>query len=270
MAENVRRNSAGARKIRRRRVQGAALSGGALVAGQLAGAVPSHAANFIVTNLNDSGAGSLRQAILNANAAGTVDTITFQAGLTGTIQLVGELTISDDVTITGPGAAAITVDAQGNSRVFQVFNPADDIVVTISGLTVTGGSSSDGGGIGTIGETLTLDDMVVTANTGAEGGGVFATDAVLVITDSTISENTANFHGGGGVYSEDTALTITGTQFIHNSVESSNEGGGGLAVVGGEGPVMITGSTFDDNQARSGPGSCSTHTTSRCRSSPAR
>ena len=83
----------------------------------------SHTADFIVTNLNDSGAGSLRQAILDANAAGTVDTITFQAGLTGTIQLGAEFDISDDVTITGPGAAAITVDAQGDSQGLRRVQP---------------------------------------------------------------------------------------------------------------------------------------------------
>ena len=253
MTENVRRSSAGGRKIKRRRVQGAALSGGALIAGQLAGAMPSHAAGFIVTNLNDSGAGSLRQAILAANAAGSVDTITFQAGLTGTIQLVGELDISDDVTITGPGAAAITVDAQGNSVVFDVYNPVDNIVVTISGLTVTGGYGfGNGGGITTDGENLTLADMVITENLGAEGGGVFARDAILTISDSTISENTALYGAGGGVFSDSTILTITGTQFIHNSVEEGF--GGGLAVGGEGGSATITGSVFDDNQAGAGAG----------------
>src|SRR4051812_35106425 len=72
------------------------------------------AATFTVTNLNDSGAGSLRAAIVSANTAAGADTVTFQSGLTGTITLTsGEIAITDDVTITGPGAASITVTKSG-------------------------------------------------------------------------------------------------------------------------------------------------------------
>ena len=60
----------------------------AAVAGPLVvGAGTADAAAFNVTNLNDSGAGSLRQAIADANSAGGADVITFQAGLSGTITL---------------------------------------------------------------------------------------------------------------------------------------------------------------------------------------
>jgi hypothetical protein len=43
------------------------------------------AANFDVTNGNDSGAGSLRQAIFDSNAAGGTNTITIAAGTTVTL-----------------------------------------------------------------------------------------------------------------------------------------------------------------------------------------
>ncbi len=64
------------------------------------------ASNFVVTNLNNSGAGSLRQALADANSNPGADTITFAVGLTGTIGLStdGALQITDSVTITGPGA----------------------------------------------------------------------------------------------------------------------------------------------------------------------
>src|SRR5262249_54393022 len=60
-----------------------------------------------VINLNDAGTGSLRDAIAITPPGGTVD---FQAGLTGTILLItGELAITKNLTIAGPGADVITV-----------------------------------------------------------------------------------------------------------------------------------------------------------------
>src|SRR6476620_9174315 len=74
----------------------------------------TYAATFTVTNLNDNGAGSLRAAITSANGAAGADIVNFQAGLTGTITLTtGEIAITDDVTITGPGAASMTITKSG-------------------------------------------------------------------------------------------------------------------------------------------------------------
>src|SRR6516225_6123166 len=71
-----------------------------------------------VTNLTDHDPGSLRDAIANTPAGGTVD---FQAGLTGTITLTtGELAINKDLTIAGPGAGVITVSGNHASRVFNI------------------------------------------------------------------------------------------------------------------------------------------------------
>ena len=71
-----------------------------------------------VMNLLDSGSGSLRQAILDTPAGGTVD---FQPGLSGTITLTsGELAIGNDLTIAGPGADIITVSGNHASRVFDI------------------------------------------------------------------------------------------------------------------------------------------------------
>jgi hypothetical protein len=77
---------------------------------------------FTVTNTNDSGAGSLRQAILDANAADSsesVITFTTEGGptVTGTITLTtGLLEIQHDVNIAGPGASNLAVNAAGNSQ----------------------------------------------------------------------------------------------------------------------------------------------------------
>jgi hypothetical protein len=191
-------------------------------------------ATFTVTNTNDAGAGSLRQAILDANASTAADTIVFQAGLTGTINLTttdgntdpSALDIADAVTITGPGAGLITVRrdpaATSNFRVFRIDAPGVQSV-TISGLTISGGltnSSTTGGGGPTndgaaillLNDLLTLDGVVVSGNTSGTEGGAIAIASVnssgggsLTIRNSTISGNTANgtsgtgtFGGGGG------------------------------------------------------------------------
>ena len=89
-----------------------------------------------MTNTNDSGAGSLRAAVTYADAnAGT--TVTFQAGLTGTITLTtGELDITQSVTLTGPGAGTLAIDGDAASRVFAITGGT----VGISGLTIQNGT----------------------------------------------------------------------------------------------------------------------------------
>ena len=80
----------------------------------------TQAAVFNVTTNDDSGPGSLRQAVLDANASPGADQITFNDGL-GTIDLTtGQIDITETLTITGP-AAGQTIDAGGNSRVLAVI-----------------------------------------------------------------------------------------------------------------------------------------------------
>jgi hypothetical protein len=122
-----RRAAARAARHAARRAALPAVSAGAALALGL-GLQPSeaHANTFEVTNLNDSGAGSLRQAIEDANADPDADVITFQADLTGTITLTsGELGLYESVDIQGPGADKITIDANHASRVFYLYNSAD-------------------------------------------------------------------------------------------------------------------------------------------------
>ena len=104
---------------RRRRMAGAALTAGTAALGVSAGFVAATttaagAATFTVTTTDDSGAGSLRQAILDANAAAGADTIDFGPGAAGTITLASSLPhVTDDVDIVGPGAEILTVDGAG-------------------------------------------------------------------------------------------------------------------------------------------------------------
>ena len=195
-----------------------------------------------VTNLNDAGLGSLRQAIIDTPAGGTVD---FQSGLTGTIMLTsGELAITHDLTVAGPGADRITVSGNHHSRVFEI--PSAQIRVTISALTVADGFVSGnvayGGGIFNDG-TLTVTDCTVSGNhveadiVGGEGAGITNT-GTLTIINCTISGNSASTGEGGGIWN------AYGTVSLIDSTISGNSallyaGGGIFQYTGGAGATLI-------------------------------
>jgi Calx-beta domain-containing protein/parallel beta helix pectate lyase-like protein/polymorphic membrane protein len=226
-------------------------SGAALTLGMGFGlGAPAEAAIFTVTNLNDSGAGSLRQAISDANNAVGPDVVTFQAGVTGTITLAtGQLYVSDSVDIQGPGQAVVTVNGNNASRVFYVYYSDGLIDVTISGLTLTGGTANQGGGILDLGENLTLDHVTVDSNTstGAGGGLWLNGDAnSLTITNSVFSGNTANV--GGGIFLYDSGQPV----LIQDTVISGNHStgrGAGIYLYNPGYSVTIERSTLSGNQA---------------------
>ena len=178
-----------------------------------------------VTNTNDNGAGSLRQAISDLCVSGTVNfsnttaggATNFFDGSAHTITLTtGELLVNKNVTITGPGANLLTISGNNASRIFNIQSGK---TVTISGLTLNNGNAGGGDGGGVLnGGTLTLANCAVTGNTGGgNGGGVTnSTGGALTITGSTISGNTA-IQGGAGILN---AATLT----LINSTISGNTG----------------------------------------------
>ena len=219
---------------------GAVLSLGASL---VATAGPAGAATFNVTTTADAGAGSLRQAILDANGAAGPDTITFQAGL-GTIGLTsGHLNIIDDLTITDP-EGDVTIDAGGNSRIFYINNTGG---VTLSGLTLTDGFvAGDGGAINSSDTDLTITNSTITGNEASGlGGGVYAINGTVTVTDSTFSDNYAEGYGGGlAVFGAESA-TVTGSTFTGNDAQYY----GGGATFDNVTTIAVTDSTFTDNYA---------------------
>ncbi len=216
----------------------------------------AEAATFTVTNTNDSGAGSLRQAIEDANADTAADTIVFQAGVTGTITLTtGQLEITESVTITGPGAANLTVSGNNASRVFYLYNGASNIAVGISGLTIANGYDNIGAGLVNFDEDLVLDSVVIRDNTATgDGGGLWLDGFEMDVTirNSQISGNTAG-DDGGGIYVEDTG----GPFLIEDSVISGNtatQDGGGIYFYDPDSDININRSTISGNVAEGNNG----------------
>src|SRR5262245_3887736 len=127
-------------------------------------------ATFTVKNLNDSGTDSLRAALLAADTLPGPDKIVFKLPAPAphsenTIVLGGtELKSNGKVTITGPGAGKLIIDAAGASRVFDINDGDDtkDSPTTISGLSIIRGAAAGafGGGIYSS-ESLTLKNVVI-------------------------------------------------------------------------------------------------------------
>jgi hypothetical protein len=245
------------------------MAAGALGAAALMTA-PAHAATWEVANTDDSGAGSLRQAILDANGNGNADTITFAPGLSGVIALTsGALSITEnqDLTITGPGrdVLAISGDANGDdvgdSRIFNIGTPGGN-TVAISGLTLTRGFVSGGNG-GAIndsgGAALAISDSAITNSTSDQNGGGIYAGGDLTLSASTISGNVAV--NGGGVsansvnkYNNSSVDSIVDTTISHNQATgtASYNGGGGIYQQGST--LTLARSTISGNTATSSGG----------------
>ena len=99
-------------------------------------AIPANAATITVINTNDSGPGSLRQALVDANNG---DMINFDAALKGqTVTLTtAELVITKNITISGLGANLLAVSRAQNAPAFRIFHLMRALTVVIQGLTIS-------------------------------------------------------------------------------------------------------------------------------------
>lgn len=198
---------------------------------------------------------SLRDA-LAAAAAG--DTITFAAGLSGTITSTqGQFLVTTSATITGPGPGVLSVAGDGSHRVFYVTSAAGD--VEISGLTITGGANDADSGGGTHGGggllalntgNMTVRNCTITGNSSIGKGGAGAmlvNEGTTIVDTSTIDSNTTP-RWGSGLY-----FTGKGRQIrVMNSTISNNTAdvsGGGIGMFGGGNALSILNSTIVGNSA---------------------
>ena len=208
-------------------------------------------ATFTVVNNSDSGAGSLRQAIIDANATVANDIIDFNFAtgsspytitLAAALPNIVDASTAGTLTITGLGASSLTISGnQGNFRIFTIDTGGN---LSISGVTVSGANNSNDGGAFTIQGSLSITSSTLSGNAANFGAGRFYNGGTVTVSNSTISGNTANnggaiFNGGGGT------LNLLGSTLSSNT---ANVTGG---AIWNDSTINVTNSTLSGNSATS-------------------
>lgn len=206
----------------------------------------------LVSNADDAGTGSLRQAMLSSLPG---DRIVFEPGFFNaprTITLLTALpTITQTLAIEGPGAHRLTVRRGDTAPDFTIFN-ASSARLSISGMTISngrdvgGGAGLDGfgGGIDSLSGALTLFDVHVQGNHATAGGGAAIGQNDAWISHSTFSGNSATASSGGIQIENQTRPSRLANVTISGNVSSAIAGGiGNINSV-----VEIIDSTIADNR----------------------
>ncbi|MEO1669309.1 MAG: choice-of-anchor Q domain-containing protein [Cyanobacteria bacterium J06631_2] len=219
--------------------------------------LPPESSTKVVTTLDDEEDGnlnlddlSLREALATANPG---DTITFDPNLSGEIitLTLGELTVATELTILGLGADNLTIDANNQSRVFNVDdNSSNTVDVSIEGLTITGGKAAPrqgGAGINNQ-ENLTVNEVNIIDNAADFGGGILTND----FADTTVNYSTISGNSGSGILNYSATTTVNYSTINDNS---SDSGGGGIATISFYGgSVTVNNSTISGNSAANSGG----------------
>jgi hypothetical protein len=214
----------------------------------------------IVSNLNDAGAGSLRQAIIDVNNSMDPNNTIDATGVQGTIDLQTELPrIANPVIIAGPGRTNLTVErdptAAMNFRIFQVLVAGK---VDFQGLTINRGraGAGNGGGIWVQGGDVGIINSAVTSCWADSGAGVYVSVGTFRMINSIIDDNLANSNGGG-IYAAGLAAQViiqggttpqTACYITNNNVSGA---GGGIYFTlppGAGGGLFIQNTTISGNR----------------------
>jgi hypothetical protein len=206
----------------------------------------AEAATDLVTNCSGSPSvsGALPYEVAHASPG---DTVGFSLSPPcATITLTTDINISEDLTVTGPGANTLAVTSSGDVSAFDVDS---GVTASLSGLTVENVDNTTGLGGGIYNDgTLTISDSTISGNTDSDGygGGIMNDDdGTLTVTDSTVSGNTAVDGYGGGILNDGT-LTVT------NSTLAGNTATGVGGAIDNQGTATVTSSTLWHNEAEYG------------------
>ena len=237
----------------------------------------AQAATFVVDTLVDESDGdfsagdfSLREAVEQANLDVTADLITFDPALTsgGAVSIVlglGQILVSESLTITGPGQTVLSISGNNASRIF-FFDDGDVntfVDIEISGLSLVNGHAMDaavpsgnglrGGAIRSL-ENFTLTDSTLLANRADTfGGAIYTLLGVVNMDGVTFTGNMALAGDGGGMFFDLGTLTMRNAQFFGNTASAS---GGGLyvSVFRAADSALIEDVVFQGNTATTGDG----------------
>ncbi len=212
----------------------------------------AHAGTFTVTNLADSGSGTLREAMGLASASQGASLITIN--VTGTVSLASVLPdITTSLSIVGPGPASLILSGNDHDRIFHILGPG--VSVDFSGLTLTRGFGGSSGGAvllenGDDTTALSLTNCVLTQNRAGEGnGGALSVSGsgaagLVNLVDCTLGSNQA-LGNGGGIDSPGATINLFRCT-LNNNLASG--GGGGISV--GAGFLTIENCTITGNEAQ--------------------
>ena len=208
------------------------------------GAVEYNTVNLLVDEFTDGSGTTLQEAITAANATSGADTITFSAGLDFAseidIVLSGQLEITEDLTIIGPGADQLAISGDD---LYRIFDLAEGITVRLVGMTLTAGlATGAGGAIRSLADELTLEQcQILNSAATTDGGAIYAT-GVLNLLESTLAHNSAT--DGGAIMLHGAAAFIRQSTIAENTANT----GGGIALEAA-GSATILQSTIVANEA---------------------
>ena len=198
----------------------------------------------VVTTLDDSGPGSLRDALQSAASGDTID---IQA--TGSVFLLGPLEIAQrELTILGPGAELFALEGGGVNS-YRLFEIADGNNLILRDLAFADGWADDEGGAIGIGNATVLIERCAFVQNDANslGGAIFLGSGNLTVRDCFFQHNTAGIDGGAIAGGPGSQINIENCTFVLGSAQ----GGGGIF---NHGTLAVTNSTFTQNSVTSGGG----------------
>jgi len=150
------------------------------------------------------------------------------------------------ISLSGSTLVLTSVTVTGNSADYRSGGIAVSGTGTFTNLLVSGNSAPNGGGMGNSG-TLSLSNSTISSNTVSTSGGGITNTGTLTLENVTVRDNTAN-NSGGGIYINAGVVTLDDVTFDGNTATSV---GGGIGNAGG---LVVTNSTFTDNEAGWGGG----------------
>jgi CSLREA domain-containing protein len=233
----------------------------------LAAGIDTSAATLVVTKTADTADGicdsdcSLREAV---TAAAGGDSVVFSSLFNEpqTITLIsGQITITRNLTMTGPGHPLLTISGNNASRIFVISGGP---TVCINGIRFANGSAPTAGAIGVVGSALDLRSVAVDNNHSTDpnsgtGGGILVNTGTLTVSESIIKNNTVPPNGiGGGIYVFSSTLNLADSSVSYNTGGGINGGGSttmnstlqfnGSGILGSVSVTTIDNSVISDNR----------------------